>query len=131
MYLRVNRRKGVASCSLVRALEKVALTFRFHAKEVTTALVSVLGSATFGCLSKAISTSRSRPAQQPAAALRRAVVSWSSRRPTCLDPFVLAVTRGMVEGSRLIPPPLPLARCSRAAKPWLLDEQIFCQGLAP
>lgn len=45
--------------------------------------------------------------------------------------FVLAVTRGMVESSRLLPPPLPLATCSRAAKPWLLDAQIFCQGLAP
>lgn len=88
-------------------------------------------SATLGCLSKAINSSRSRPAQQPAAALRRAVVPGSSRCPTCLDPFVLAVTRGMVEGSRLLPPPLPLARCSRAAKPWLLDAQIFCQGLAP
>lgn len=93
--------------------------------------------ATFSCLSKALSSaSRTGPVQQQQLAparCRRAVVSGcrSSRRPTGLNPFVLAVTRGMVEGSRLLPPPLPLARCSRAAKPWLLDAQIFCQGLAP
>lgn len=91
--------------------------------------------ATFSCFSKAFSsTSRIGPVQQqPAPVLRRRAVvpGRSCRHPAGLDPFVLAVTRGMVEGSRLLPPPLPLATCSRAAKPWLLDAQIFCQGLAP